>query len=124
MRGYLGALAVLGLSLLSCASAIERPDGARDAISIKEIRENCSRFIDSEVVLRAKYMGWRCPKECGAPPLTRSDTCLVDESGCIYAYGLMGLDPINDVGKEVEVKAKVLTFGGKCYLKVISRDVK
>jgi len=93
-------------------SIVKRP-------TIKTISDNCSYFSNKQVVIRATYLGWDCPRECKAPGLTRSDTCIKDNSGCIYLYGLGGLNPLKD-------KGSIHTFygivkkspSGVCYIEV------
>jgi predicted RNA-binding Zn-ribbon protein involved in translation (DUF1610 family) len=56
----------------------------------------CSR----EVVFEGKYLGWKCPKTCVHPGITRSDACVETKKfGCIYLKGTGNLDPILDSGK-------------------------
>ena len=70
-------------------------------------------------MLKATYMGWKCPETCKHPGITRSDTCWIDNSGCIYAKGLSGLNPLKDVGKSYTLIAKVsISKKGICYLEV------
>jgi len=90
--------------------------------TIGKIKKECPQLKERVVKIRAKFLGWSCPSECGAPPKTRSDVCLADESGCIYAYGSGGFDPILDKNKEFLVTAKVVWEGNKCYLKVLRKD--
>ncbi|WP_457681484.1 hypothetical protein [Thermovibrio sp.] len=120
MKRALAALLLLFVS--SCGTYQVNGNFKFRLIKIGEVEQECRKFEGKDVYVRAKYLGWSCPPECKAPPITRSDTCFVDETGCIYAYGLGGLDPIKDRGKSYLIKAKVLKKGNRCYLKVISKD--
>ncbi len=106
-------------SLFSCASVESKKIRKLD---LKEINEKCKELVGKEVRLSAKYMGWKCPKNCKNPGITRSDTCFVDSSGCIYAKGLAGLDPLKDKGKIVILEALVKERRGICYLEVLKED--
>jgi len=108
--------------LSSCASVKVNGEADLRLMKIGTIKRECSELAGKRVVLRAKFMGWNCPADCVPPGLTRSDTCFVDDTGCIYAYGLAGLDPIFDRGKEFTLKAEVLKRGEVCYLKVLERN--
>jgi hypothetical protein len=101
------AIIPIVLALTACTQTVSS--------TIKE----CSKLRGKEVELRVVYRGWNCPKNCKHPGLTRSDTCFTDSTGCIYAYGNGGLDPVTDVGKEVTIKAIVNERNGVCYLKVV-----
>ena len=91
----------------------------KSQIDIGYILKNCQTLKGKELVLKATYMGWHCPKNCKHPGITRSDTCWVDNSGCIYAKGLSMLDPFRDKGKKFMVEARVEeTPKEVCYLKV------
>jgi len=88
-------------------------------IPIAEIVKNCHNFKGKTVPLKATYKGWHCPKTCPNPGITRSDTCWVDDSGCIYAKALSHLDPIKDEGKQFLLEAKVdITPKGVCYIEI------
>ncbi len=109
----------LTLSLFSCAS-VERKE--TEKLSIKTLNEKCKELVGKKVKLSAKYMGWKCPQNCKNPGITRSDTCFVDSSGCIYAEGLAGLDPLIDKGKIISLEALVKEKRGICYLEVLKED--
>jgi len=116
-------LGLVGLALTASCSTVQINGEARARLEkIGNIHRHCQELSGQVVKIRAKFRGWNCPPECGAPPVTRSDTCLVDETGCIYVYGTAGLDPILDRGKEFLITAKVVWQGGKCYLKVLEKD--
>jgi len=110
------------LLFTSCASVGVTGEGRIRLEKIGTIEKKCQELNGEIVKIRAKFMGWGCPPECGGPPVTRSDTCFIDDTGCIYAYGRAGLDPITDKGKELTVTAKVVYSQGKCYIKVIETD--
>jgi len=117
------ALGLIGLALTASCSTVQVNGEARVRLEkIGSIERNCQELSGQVVKLRARFMAWNCPPECGAPPKTRSDVCLVDDTGCIYAYGTGGFDPVLDKGKEFLITAQVVWEGGKCYLKVLDRD--
>jgi hypothetical protein len=90
---------------------------------VGEILKHCDDLEGKKVAVRAVYEGWHCIEGCIHPGLTRSDTCVMDSSGCIYLKGTGGLDPIMDRGKEVFFRAVVRkTSKGICYLEVQSID--
>ncbi len=91
-------------------------------LTIRAIKENCKELVGKRVELLATYMGWSCPRDCKNPGITRSDTCFIDNTGCIYAKGLAGLDPLTDKGKRIELKALVKEKRGTCYLEVLRKD--
>ncbi len=90
---------------------------------VGEILKHCDDLEGKKVAVRAVYEGWHCIEGCVHPGLTRSDTCVMDSSGCIYLKGTGGLDPVMDRGKEVFFRAVVKkTPKGVCYLEVQSVD--
>ena len=101
----------------SCASV--EPNSK---LSIRVIKENCKELLGKKVKLFATYMGWSCPRDCKNPGITRSGTCFVDNTDCIYAKGLAGLDPLNDKGKIVKFEALIEEKRGTCYLEVLRED--
>jgi hypothetical protein len=114
------ALTALGSLLIgSCATVKGNGELNYRFEKVAYVVNHCKALKGKEVVLKVTYRGWSCPKECRHPGITRSDSCFVDSTGCIYAYGTGGLDPITDVGKEVIVKATVNEKNGVCYLKVV-----
>ena len=120
-KALISIIAIL-LNLSSCASVQVNGEARVRLMKIGSIEKECRELEGKRVVIKAKYMGWRCPEECRNPGITRSDTCFVDDSGCIYAYGLAGLDPITDRGKEYIVEVEVLRKGDTCYLRVLKRN--
>jgi len=102
--------------LISCAGL----SANSQKVSVDYILSNCDRLVNKTVQLEARYMGWECPSYCKAPQLTRSDSCVVDSTGCIYVVATGKLNPITDKGKPVVLKAVVKKApNGICYLKVI-----
>jgi len=108
---------VSSLLFSSCSTVHFQGNATFDIASIVN---SCDKYLNREVTLRATYMGWSCPPECKHPGLTRSDTCIEDETGCIYLLSTGKLDPIRDKGKEYTFTAVVKKApNGVCYLKVI-----
>jgi len=103
------------LFFFSCGSVQFNGEGRFRIEKIGYIKENCEKLLNSEVLIDGIYRGWNCPKECGAPPVTRSDVCITDSTGCIYSTPF--LSPIGDSGKRVVFLAKVKEKEGSCYLK-------
>ncbi len=118
-------VSVIGLVTIflfsSCASVKVSGETRVRLMKIGTIERKCESLKGKKVVIRAKFMGWNCPKECKNPGITRSDTCFVDSTGCIYAEGLAG-DPLTERGKEYLVKAIVMKRKNTCYLKVLGKD--
>lgn len=110
-------LLFIGLLLFSCGSVQVNGEGRFRIEKIGRIKENCEKFNGKLVTIKATYRGWNCPKRCGVPPVTRSDVCLEDETGCIYS--LPFLSPLKDKGKEVLLSAKVKEKKGMCYVKPV-----
>ena len=51
---------------------------------IGDIKANPEAYEGKNVTIVGKYLGWNC-YGCGyGPPVTRSDWCIEDETGCIY----------------------------------------
>jgi hypothetical protein len=96
-----------------------------DQVSIEDIKAKPQSYQDEMVVVKGEYQGWS-PKY-GAPPVTRSDWVIVDETGGIYVAGENPrLDPVKDLGKIITVVGKVGRLGGRVYLTaekvIIGRD--
>ncbi|NPB05274.1 MAG: hypothetical protein GXO08_02710 [Aquificae bacterium] len=108
---------LLLISLVGCT--VPR---ASSPLAVEQLVRHCAELNGREVLLKAEYRGWRCPPDCGPPPLTRSDACFVDQNACVYAVGTGGLDPLRDAGKKVLVRAVVRFENGRCLLDV--REVK
>ena len=89
---------------------------------VSEICANPDAYLGKTVSVSAVYYGWQPPagipgSDMG-PPVTRSDWAISDGKACLYATGLNALDPINDMGKNVRVRAKVeRTEKGQLYLR-------
>jgi len=112
---------LLSVFLLLFASSCATPDGDGRRVSVGYLLHNCGEFLNKTIEVEAYYLGWDCPPDCGAPPSSRSDSCISDGSGCIYLMGTGGLDPIFDRGRKFLIEAVVLAArGGGCYLKVLS----
>jgi hypothetical protein len=63
---------------------------------IGEIIDHPDQFIGQQVEVIGFYRGWDLLKEVkSAPPVTRSDWVIADNSGAIYVTGIgaQGLDP-------------------------------
>lgn len=103
--------------LSSCASLQVNGEARLRFLTAGELLKKCSSLTGKEVAVEGTYMGWSCPQNCRHPGITRSDSCLVDSTGCIYISGTGGLDPITDRGKRIRVKGVVSLNRGVCYLK-------
>jgi len=102
--------------LAACAPPSKNTPG----VSVGYLSDHCEELLNKTVVVEGYYLGWGCPPDCGAPPLSRSDTCLADRTGCIYLYSTGGLNPVSDKGKKVLLTAVVKKSpSGVCYLKVV-----
>jgi len=89
--------------------------------SKESYKDFCSTYIGKTVKVKATYLGWKCPKNCGLPPITRSDVCWTINNFCIYSLPVENLNPINDINKSYLLEVKVLkNKKGICYLKVLS----
>jgi hypothetical protein len=94
---------------------------ATAAVSLTDIQKNPSAYLNKIVTISGVYYGWRPPEgipgcESG-PPVTRSDWALSDGQSCIYVTGGTTLDPVNDRGTNVTVRAEVKqTKEGRAYL--------
>ena len=115
-------LTLIVLFFSSCSSVTLNGEARFRLETIGNIKKNCNRLTGKEVVIRAKYMGWNCSAECNNPGITRSDSCIVDSTGCIYLRGTGGLNPLIDRGKEFLFKGVVKEFNNICYLKVVKAD--
>lgn len=104
----------------SCGSVKVNGESRFRLETIGNILKNCSK--NQKVVVRAKYLGWRCPADCKNPGITRSDSCIADSTGCIYLMGRGNLDPITDRRKAYIFKGIVGKFRNVCYLKVLKAD--
>ncbi|TCK06277.1 hypothetical protein [Phorcysia thermohydrogeniphila] len=120
----LGALLLVGSSLISCATVKTSGELEIRFEKVGNIKGNCPSFVGKEVLLKATYLGWNCPKECKPPAITRSDTCIADETGCIYLLGSGKLNPISDKGRIFLFKGKVelSPYNNTCYIRVEKVD--
>ncbi len=88
-------------------------------MDIGYLLKNCHSLKGKEITLTATYKGWHCPSNCLHPGITRSDTCWVDNSGCIYSKGFGNLNPLKDTDKLYQIRAVVNTNReGVCYLEI------
>ena len=85
-------------------------------ISITDITSNPAEYEGKTVTIVGEYRGWEGGH--GSPPVTRSDWVLKDETGSIYVTGKVspGLDPTEDIGKEITVHGIVRVKGGQAYI--------
>jgi len=112
---------LLALSLLnSCALVNTSGEVKMRLEKIGNIQENCHSLIGKEVLVKATYLGWKCPKECRHPEITRSDSCIKDKSGCIYLLGKGYLSPLKDSGKTFFIKGiiELSPYNNTCYIRV------
>ncbi len=110
-------LVLFAVVLAACAPAGDK------RVSLKVIKENCREYAGKVLEVKVKYLGWRCPESCGAPPLTRSDACVSDGTTCLYLRGTGGLNPLRDCGKNVTLKVRVKQNPkGGCYLEVLPEE--
>ena len=91
-------------------------------VRIAEIREKPGQYAGKEVVVVGTYLGWHGSE---APPVTRSDWVVRDETGEIYVTGLSpNLDPVKDVGVRILVVGLVeLTSDGKPYIRATDVEI-
>ena len=116
-------VSIVSLSAFSCVSPTVNGGINVRYEQVGNVIKNCSSLENKLVTVKGVYKGWNCSENCKHPDLTRSDTCIVDSSGCIYLKGTGGLDPIMDRGKEVFFRAVVKKSpNGVCYLEVKSID--
>ncbi|WP_163328520.1 hypothetical protein GFV12_02860 [Desulfurobacterium thermolithotrophum] len=118
----LAFLFTLLITSFSCASFKVNGEATFRLETIGNILKRCNSFENQKVALRAKYLGWNCPAECKNPGITRSDSCIVDSTGCIYVRATGGLNPITDKRKEYIFKGIVKKFKNTCYLEVVETD--
>lgn len=111
-------LTLLLVSLFSSCSSVVVNGEARFRLStVGELLKNCRNLKGKKIAVEGIYRGWNCPRGCKNPGITRSDSCISDDTGCIYISGTAGLDPISDRGKRVRIEGTVLESSGICYLK-------
>jgi len=123
MRRLLSILSVIFL-LSSCGTFQVNGNARIRFESIGNITRHCQNFAGRKVTVKAKYLGWNCPPECRHPGLTRSDSCIADQTGCIYLYGTGGLDPISDREKFFVFRGTVKKSPHQttCYIEVDKVD--
>ena len=86
-----------------------------------ELSNLCVNYVNKTYTIKATFKGWKCPKNCGPPPITRSDVCWIINNFCIYSLPVENLNPINDINKNYLLKVKILkNKQGKCYFKVLT----
>ena len=108
---------LLVLAVVACAPA------GGEKVTLKEIKADCRGLAGKVLEVKVKYLGWRCPKDCGSPPLTRSDACVSDGTTCLYLKGTGGLNPLRDYGREVTLRVRIeRNRKGKCYLRVLPKE--
>jgi len=116
-------ISVLFLILSGCSSVQMNGETRIRIENISSILNNCSSLIGKTVTVKAEYKGWDCPSGCKNPGITRSDSCIVDKTGCIYLMGTGKLNPIIDKNKIFLFRAEVeTTKDGTCYLKVVKSN--
>ena len=121
MRGFLPILIPLVVVLSSCSPPKGETMSTAGSTPVGYIVKNCDRLVGKEVFLDGVvYAGWSCPGNyCRNPGVTRSDTCVEDETGCIYLKGTAGLDPLRDRGVKIRLRGVVKeTPRGVCYIEV------
>jgi hypothetical protein len=97
-----------------------KPEGANNGTDVAFVKKHCSELLNKKVRLTVVYEGWNCPPSCKHPGLSRSDSCVKDNTGCIYLASTGGLNPIGDKGKKFRIEAVVKrASNGVCYLKVL-----
>lgn len=85
---------------------------------IQDLLQNPARYEDRRVTLPCVFKGWK--GSCrSAPPISRSDWMVEDETGCLYVHGPLpyGLDPLHPREKKL-VLTGVIKRGpsGQSYL--------
>ena len=79
---------------------------ALDQTKIGDIVANQAKYQFDLVTVIGEYRGWE--GEGIAPPVTRSDWVIKDDTGLIYVTGLLpGFDPVEDIGLILEVSGMV-----------------
>ena len=94
-----------GLSQTSNMSS-NGSEEAVDQAKIGDILANPAKYVWELVTITGEYRGWQ--GEGYEPPVTLSDWVIKDETGLIYVTGKSpGLDPVEDIGKKLEVSGMV-----------------
>lgn len=86
-------------------------------VTISLLKTQTKNFLGKTVAITGQYLGWLA--EAGAPPVTRSDWVLKDETGLIYITGkLPKFHPAKDKGKMIEVTGVLnISPKGQLFLK-------
>ena len=110
-----------GLSQTSNMSS-NGSEEAVDQAKIGDILANPAKYVWELVTITGEYRGWQ--GEGYEPPVTLSDWVIKDETGLIYVTGKSpGLDPVEDIGKKLEVSGMVRVKDDTPYIeaKIIKR---
>ena len=106
---------------VACASspdAENKENTTGSVITINAIKDNPDGYDGRTVLLTGRFKGWKgACKE--APPRTRSDWIMADDTGCIYVTGSIpkGLSPMSPNDETVTLTGVVrLTDSGVPYL--------
>jgi len=97
-------------------------EGAVDQAKIGDILANPAKYVRKPVTVTGEYRGWQ--GEGYEPPVTRSDWVIKDETGLMYVTGKSpGLDPVEDIGKKLEVTGMVKVKNNTPYIeaKILKR---
>jgi hypothetical protein len=92
---------------------------ALDRTKIGDVLANPAKYQFDLVTVIGEYRGWQ--GEGTAPPVTRSDWVIKDDTGLIYVTGLLpGFDPVEDIGLILEVSGMVGVKEGEPYIEAKS----
>jgi len=103
---------------MACASSPDVEDTTGKVLTINAIKDNPDGYAGKTVLLTGRFKGWEGPCQ-EAPPKTRSDWMLADDTGCIYVSGRVpkGLRPMSPNDEPVTLTGVVrLTKQGVPYL--------
>ncbi len=99
--------------LVACAASAQVT--GEEQVNIGGITSSPAEYEGKTVTVSGEYRGWEAGY--GAPPVTRSDWVIKDETGAIYVTGkLPGLRYPDDVGKPIRVKGIVRVKDTQAYL--------
>lgn len=102
IRKIWGVIAILALATIILVGCSSLPS----EVGIADIKANPEAYQGERVTISGQYQGWS--GGYGSPPVTRSDWVITDDTGWIYVTGKSaGLDPVNDIGKQVIVVGQV-----------------
>jgi len=110
------SIATIGLfSLIACDNPTATAN-EKTPLTISAILANPARYTAQTVSFTGEYRGWE--GGYGAPPVTRSDWIIKDNTGGMYVTGKApdGFDPYASRGKEVTVTGKVLSKDSRLYI--------